>query len=94
MPNDHGSSPELDQRYLILFCSRLSHCDAVLGGVKAEPCGWPAASLDPTCGRHRFEQRREQGGEWEWGLGGGLAWTVSVQFPCFIGKTLAIEHKF
>ena len=50
---------------MILFCSRLLHCGAVLGGVKAKPCGWPAASLDPTCGRHRFEQRREQGGEWE-----------------------------
>ena len=58
---------------MILFCSRFSHCGAVLGGVKAKPCGWPTASLDPTCGRHRFEQRREQEGEWEWGLGGGLA---------------------
>ena len=23
----------------------------VLAGVKAKPCGWPAASLDPGCGR-------------------------------------------
>ncbi len=41
------------ERYVILCCSRLLDCGAVLGGVKAEPCGWPAASLDPTCGRHR-----------------------------------------
>jgi hypothetical protein len=24
----------------------------VLAGVKAKPCGWPTASLDPGCGRH------------------------------------------
>src|SRR4051794_25616244 len=24
----------------------------VLAVVKATPCGWPAASLDPSCGRH------------------------------------------
>ncbi len=24
---------------------------AVLAGIKAIPCGWPAASLDPACGR-------------------------------------------
>ena len=23
----------------------------VLAGVKATPCGWPTASLDPSCGR-------------------------------------------
>ena len=26
---------------------------AVLTGVKAKPCGWPAASLDPGSGRHK-----------------------------------------
>jgi hypothetical protein len=23
----------------------------VLAGIKAPPCGWPSASLDPGCGR-------------------------------------------
>ena len=72
---------------MILFCSRFSHCGAVLGGVKAKPCGWPAASLDPTCGRHRFEQCRQQGGgmgvkRGSWrvlGLGGKL---VSFSLYC------------
>src|SRR5215218_475666 len=27
-------------------------CDGVLADVKAKPSGWPAASLDPGCGRH------------------------------------------
>jgi hypothetical protein len=27
--------------------------DVVLAGVKATPFGWPAASLDPDCGRRR-----------------------------------------
>jgi hypothetical protein len=25
---------------------------AVLAGVNAKPCGWPAAGVDPRCGRH------------------------------------------
>jgi len=35
----------------------------VLAGVKATPCGWPAASLDPGCGRSPTttdEARREK----------------------------------
>ena len=28
-----------------------TECDPVLAGVKAKPFGWPAASLDPDCGR-------------------------------------------
>ena len=31
----------------------------VLAGVKATPCGWPSASLDPGCGR----RPRAAGGE-------------------------------
>jgi hypothetical protein len=27
---------------------------AVLAGVKATPCGWPPASLDPGSGRHEL----------------------------------------
>jgi hypothetical protein len=30
---------------------RLEEHGAVLAGVKAKPCGWPAASLDTACGR-------------------------------------------
>ena len=30
----------------------------VLAGVKAKPFGWPAASLDPGCGRHPANRRR------------------------------------
>jgi hypothetical protein len=29
------------------------HDRAVLAGVKAKPSGWPAASLDPSSGRHK-----------------------------------------
>ena len=29
----------------------VGECGAVLAGVKAGPCGWPAASLDSGCGR-------------------------------------------
>jgi hypothetical protein len=45
---------------LITDCSRLWECGVVLAGVKAKPCGWPAASLDPSSGRHRKGSRREQ----------------------------------
>jgi hypothetical protein len=34
----------------------------VLAGVKAKPCGWPTASLDPSSGRRISKQCREQGG--------------------------------
>ena len=38
----------------------------VLAGVKATPCGWPAPSLDPGCGRRRTttgEAGREKNGQ-------------------------------
>lgn len=33
---------------------RTIHDDAVLAGIKAKPCGWPPASLDPGCGRRQI----------------------------------------
>jgi hypothetical protein len=45
-------------------CSRLWQYGAVLAGVKAKPCGWHAASLDPSSGRRMSKQCREQEGEW------------------------------
>src|SRR4051812_48050835 len=32
----------------------------VLAGVKAKPFGWPAASLDPGCGRRPANRRRNR----------------------------------
>ena len=40
---DHGCSWPADH----WTCSRLWDCGVVLAGVKAKPCGWPAASLNP-----------------------------------------------
>jgi hypothetical protein len=34
-----------------MTCFRLWECGAVSAGVKAEPCGWPTASLEPSSGR-------------------------------------------
>ena len=31
--------------------TRTRQCGTVLADVKAKPFGWPAASLDPGCGR-------------------------------------------
>ena len=33
----------------------------VLAGVNAKPCGWPAASVDPGCGRHPSNPPPEPG---------------------------------
>jgi hypothetical protein len=35
------------RRYVIMTCFR-QECGAVLAGVKAKRCGWPAAGLDPS----------------------------------------------
>jgi len=37
-----------------MTCFRLWECGVVLAGVKAKPCGWPTASLDPSSGRRGF----------------------------------------
>jgi hypothetical protein len=41
-------------------CSSPRECGSVLAGVKAEPVGWPAASLDPGCGRRWWAAVAEQ----------------------------------
>jgi hypothetical protein len=61
-------------------CSRLEIvAPSVLAGVKAKPCGWPAASLDPSSRRRISKQCREQGGNGMGRSGRGVELSGSVQ---------------
>jgi hypothetical protein len=51
-----GVDLDLDPGWVITTCSRLWECGVVLAGVKAKPCGWPTASLDPSSRRYRKRQ--------------------------------------
>ena len=92
---------------LIRTCFRLWECGAVLAGVKAKPCGWPAASLDPSCGRRGLavagsrsgvQDQQIWGGDWWRDLSGlelgGRVQRIGQFFLILLRKWLAIEHIF
>ena len=80
---------------MILFCSRFSHCGAVLGGVKAEPCGWPRPALTPPAGDTDLNSAGSRRGNRGEGFGGGLAWVVTGQFfLILLTNQLVIERTF
>jgi hypothetical protein len=80
------------------FLSRLGDCGVVLAGVKAKPCGWPAASLDPAPGDANKTIAGSREGNGEGGSWRGVSWAVGavfdVVFLILLGKLLVIEHRF
>ena len=59
-------TPAVNLRLRVILGSGMPKCGGVLAVVKAEPFGWPAASLDHGCGRHCWAAVPEPQG-----LGGG-----------------------
>jgi hypothetical protein len=90
---------------LIMTCFRPRERRAVLAGVKAKPYGWPAASLDPSCGRRGLAavgsrsraSRSTSLGKFVAGLClvelEGRIW-LDVFLLILLRKRLAIEHVF
>ena len=50
--SDVARGPMTRTNLAVNVCMFITLC-AVLAGVNATPCGWPAASVDTGCGRHR-----------------------------------------
>jgi hypothetical protein len=62
-------------------CFRLWEWGAVLTGVRAKPCGWPAASLDPAPGGAKKQAPGQEGRIGDEGFP-GVELGGWVQFQC------------
>ena len=74
-------------------CFRLWECGAVLAGVRAKPCGWPAANRDPAPGGAKKQAPGQEEGN---GRGRSLRRLVgrysaglTSDFPYLIAKRLS-----